>query len=329
MSTAKPSKKKSATELNENKSPYFEKEVPDTAIKRRAFLQHLEELREQGSIKPIPYTLEKIKFDLDEIRYWMANLNWDNRGFKENEQEGIILDMLEGCWIEDTAECLKVCILPNGYVLLGDGQNRLAGSEKAIIKSNGRIKHVWMTVAHFVPYEALDVIDEGAKRRLVDRYKRWHVKFPESMSGAVRIFWQLDKGLMLRDQNRLYRREARSVIESHPGMLDSKDFLDEFKVPQGICTKNTAIALHYIFARKNRILANRFFKNLSVQENLNRSDSEWWLLRAITELRIQRPIEPNERIEMYSVAWNNLRNGTPKAIPVPEIRKGFSRTRIL
>lgn len=113
----------------------------------------------------------------------LLEANTDNRRVKQPVVLKYAKDMIEGRWLEDTGETIKIA--KSGRIL--DGQHRL----HAIIKAN---KAIYCHISNGLDESVFKVIDTGTTRNATDVFKIEGIKNENKLPSIISFFNLLEAG---------------------------------------------------------------------------------------------------------------------------------------
>jgi hypothetical protein len=113
----------------------------------------------------------------------LLEANTDNRRIKQPVVLKYAKDMIEGRWLEDTGETIKIA--KSGRIL--DGQHRL----HAIIKAN---KAIYCHISNGLDESVFKVIDTGTTRNATDVFKIEGIKNENKLPSIISFFNLLEAG---------------------------------------------------------------------------------------------------------------------------------------
>jgi hypothetical protein len=219
-----------------------------------------------------------------------------NRGVRPQVVAAYARDMLAGKWVV-SGDPIRFDVKGN----LIDGQHRL----KAIIEADIPVK---MFAVRDVPEEAFLVLDSGIKRTMGDELTFAGEKNAVALAAGIHQLMRYERGIMDKGTSlKATRHEYKDTLERHGDIRDSVRY---GQMTKDIMRHSIGTALHYLFSRKDKVLADDFFIKLSQGTNL-RDDDPIYLLRE----RLMREnmkgsktrMIPREIIALTIKAWNAKR----------------------
>lgn len=231
----------------------------------------------------------------------MLGYNKENRHQRRGRIKTHTAQMKGRKW-DFTGEGIKFSNLPR----LIDGQHRL----EACVRSG-------------VPFDTLvifgldDVVrrslDQGAKRKASDVLKGEGFDNSGLRSNALAWIARLERGTahQLDDAVRPQPRDFIELSKGHPELETSLHVGAEARKMK-LLSMGMATALHYMFSKRDRQLADSFFKKLLSGVGLNEHESVYLLFRRLDEnvkTRSKKLTEP-AKAAITIKTWNACRRGT-------------------
>lgn len=207
--------------------------------------------------------------------------------------------MTDGRW-RLNGETIKLG--PAGELL--DGQHRLFACCKAGVSFES-------FVVRRVDPEAFDTIDVGLKRSAADILSIEGCKSASAVAGAIRWIIAIEGGKFIRQKNaRIPADETRSRW-----MRDLNDI--EKSLPASCSCKSVlqpsiGLAMHYLFAKRDKDRADYFFESLGKGAFLREDDPVFLLRERLLRGRLAKAKFPSyEIVCMVIRAWNAFREDRP------------------
>lgn len=234
-----------------------------------------------------------------------------NRPLSNKHVDYLAREINSGCW-QFNAETIKF----NGSKLL-DGQHRL----HAVIKSGKPIRSI---VARGLDEAAFHTIDMGKKRSAADTLNVIGEKSTTRMAAALAMIEAMLDG-QTRTSGAVSGTKVIELLREHP---DVRVSISAYQGPKTLLKPSTAIALHYFFAKKDRVLADQFFDDLRSGAGLGVGDPVFTLREKLIANSVGSKRLLDDAILACTIkAWNALRTGAtikrltyrPGSEPVPEI----------
>jgi hypothetical protein len=229
-------------------------------------------------------------------RAWFELNIINNRGIRPAVVDAYARDMAAGRW---SLNGDPIRFNTDGKLI--DGQHRLL----AIIQANVTIKSF---VVHDLDDEAFWTLDAGIKRTMGDEFTFAEEKNAIALGAALQQLMRyehgiLDKGTALKAT----RHEQRDALTRHPEIRGS--------IPYGQMTKamlrhSLGTVLHYLFSRKDKVLADEFFVKLSQGTNLKDDDPIYLLRERLVKENFKGSktrLIPKEVLALTIKAWNAAR----------------------
>jgi hypothetical protein len=165
-------------------------------------------------------------------------------------------------------------------------------------------------VVRGIKKEAFDVLDSGIKRTMGDELTFAGEKNAIALAAGLHQLMRyenniLDKGTSLKAT----RREYKEALERHPGIRDSVRY---GQMTKDMMRHSLGTALHYLFSRKDKVLADDFFIKLSQGTNLTSDDPAHLLRERLTRENMKGSktrMVPREILAITIKAWNAKRKG--------------------
>lgn len=231
---------------------------------------------------------------------WL-DLNTNNRPFKETEIQLLKADLAGGRFREN-GETIKFSAA--GRLL--DGQNRLRACAECGIS-------FWSDVSFGLEDEVQTTIDIGSVRTTADIFHFANIPDPGPASALTKLILIHDSvGLqyLTAAEKHPSKPKMREAAPKLPGLQNSIDRGRSQKVSPRI-----ASACHYLFARQNKELADRFFDELRSGAALPEESPVRLLRERLIANRESRAKLPAKDVFAYFfIAWVAYRDGLPLRI---------------
>lgn len=243
----------------------------------------------------IPYdiTMELIGPN-DAVPYLKKNDH--NRPRSETLRDRYAAAMSEGEWI-DCGDSIRF----NCDGTLIDGQHRL----EAIIKSGVTIP---MLVIRGLPKDTFKQIDAGKIRTNGDCLGAAGEMNYNQLAAAIRWIGVISDRKSWKSMA-VSRKKLFRVLDSHPKLRDSAAYVNHVKARQ-ICSSGILTACHYVFAKLDQAMADKFLLDLGGGEGLKRTDPVYVLRERLRRSRTERETLPPDCIAAFVIkAWNATRKG--------------------
>lgn len=243
----------------------------------------------------IPYTITMEEVGPTDAAQWMKK-NDHNRPLSELLGDRYAAAMTNGEWI-DCGDTLRF----NCDGTLIDGQHRLY----AIIKSGMTVP---MLVIRGLPKETFKYIDDGKKRSNGDSLGASGESNYNQLAAAIRWYGVI-VGRRSWKQMAVSRKKLFEVLKSNPKLRDSAAYVLHVKAHQ-ICSSGILTACHYVFAKQDAALADKFLLELGTGEGLKRTDPVYVLRERLRRSRTERETLPPDCVAAFVIkAWNATRKG--------------------
>lgn len=191
---------------------------------------------------------------------------------------------------------------------LADGFHRL----NAIIMAN---KPAHFPVLRGIDPEARFVMDTGAPRTWADALNMKGEKNYTSLSSALNLLFHYTKddppmSKMFSPIARMTHPEMFDLLEEHPGMRDSSQFISSIPGFNRIMSVTVATFCHYIFSQLDLDEANDFFRSVATGANLQVGDPVLVLRdKIIAYSTRKRSLKGFDLAAWTIIAWNKRRQG--------------------
>lgn len=238
--------------------------------------------------------------------------NSRNRPLSAKHVDYLVAEICSGRW-QPNGEAIKF----NGDRLL-DGQHRLA----AVLKAGKSIRSL---VIRGLPSDVFHTLDTGKKRSPADTLSVAGEKSSSRVAAALGMVEALSNG-WTRCRDRMSGARIVELLAEHPGIRDS---VTVYQGPRTLLKPSIAIALHYLFAQRDRPLADKFFADLRSGSGLCEGDPVFALREKLISGSVGNAQLKEEVIVACTIkAWNALRQGVqirrlyfkPGADALPAIR---------
>lgn len=225
-------------------------------------------------------------------RVYLAG-NTINRPLSPKHIEYLASEIRAGRW-QLNAETIKF----NGSRLL-DGQHRL----HAVVKSGIPIVSI---VARGLEEDSFHTIDTGKKRSAADTLSIAGEKSSTRVAAALALIDALEKG-QTKNFSSVSGAKALALLDEHSEIRRS---VWAYQGPKTLLKPSVAIALHYLFAKNDRDLANEFFQNLRSGSGLSEGDPVFTLREKLIANSVGNSRLLHETVMACTIkAWNALRQG--------------------
>jgi len=231
---------------------------------------------------------------------WLAHQS-QNRKINKNTVASYVRSIRNGEW-QVNGETIKI----NDAGKLIDGQHRCA----AVVASE---KPILAFVAFDVPSNSFTTIDTGRKRRGGDVLSIMGESHASLLSAALAWVWRYDQGV---------KKVWAKVVPSHQQIIDTLSHHPEIRESvrahyhtKGLMSPSIAVALHYLFSKKDASKADMFFAKLGSGEMIGKYDpftsGIYWLRQRLQNDKQNRAkMYPPEIFFLGVKAWNGIRSET-------------------
>ena len=238
--------------------------------------------------------IEKVKCTPEMARKWLTDCNSHNRPLKPRHVQSIASDIKSGRWIENGD---TIGFSSSGRLV--DGQHRLS----AIVLSGLAVD---LIVVRGLPEEAFQTKDTGARRTSRDTLSVLGEKNTTALASAVRfvhgyLTGQFSAWLKLDNQTSV------DVLNHNPGIRDSVAFVVALNV-RLVLRESVSAGCHYLFAQKDKELADWFFSRLKDGLGISEADPVYLLRQRLISDRSASLSARSSHIAPYVIkAWNFTR----------------------
>ena len=230
--------------------------------------------------------------------------NLVNRPLRRSRVEQISRDLVAGEWV-NTGESIKFA--SNGGALI-DGQHRLTA-----VKETG--VSIETVVVRGLDSDALYHLDQGLSRKPADYLHIQGFDNSDTVARAADIvlrFEQTGGSPANRRGSAPTRHEILDCITRHPGLFDSAKQTKYNYLMR--LNKAHVCALHYLFSRHNRELADQFWSHVLDGVGDTKGSPTWVLRqRLLADARDKRRLPMIEKLSMIIKAWNAFARGVKVA----------------
>jgi hypothetical protein len=226
-----------------------------------------------------------------------------NRHLKESHILRLARDMRHGRW-----RCNGESIIfdRDGNIL--DGQHRL----HAIVRSQTTIDTY---VVHGIDSGVMPSLNRGSVRSMADVLDVQGESSCSQLAAALSWLWSYEhSGLHTHHHkaNSPTTGEMEELLLKHPGLRAS---CRHAKRSSPLLVAGLGAALHYLFAKKDALLADTFFAKLADGEHLSKTDGIYQLRERLQKNRMERRKLPVIDLAALTIkAWNAHRTGTPVGV---------------
>lgn len=229
-------------------------------------------------------------------RTWLEKNVPHNRGVRSQVVAAYARDMLAGKWYI-SGDPIRFDV--NGKLI--DGQHRL----KAIIEADIPIKSF---VVRDIPEEAFLVLDSGIKRTMGDELTFAGEKNAIALAAGTHQLMRYERGIMDKGTSlKATRHEYKDALDRNGEIRDSVRY---GQMTKDIMRHSFGTALHYLFSRKDKVLADDFFIRLAQGTNLKDDDPIYLLRERLMRENMKGSktrMIPREIIALTIKAWNAKR----------------------
>jgi hypothetical protein len=165
-------------------------------------------------------------------------------------------------------------------------------------------------VVRGIKKEAFWVLDSGIKRTMGDEFTFAGEKNAIALAAGVHQLMRYERNIMDKGTSlKATRREYKDVLERHPEIRDSVRYA---QMTKDMMRHSLGTALHYLFSRKDKVLANDFFIKLSQGTNLTADDPIYLLRKRLMRENMKGSktrMVPREIAALAIKAWYAKRKG--------------------
>lgn len=233
-----------------------------------------------------------------EIAAELLGGNTKNRHVHERHVKRLCAAMLDGRW-QFNGESIKIA--KDGTLV--DGQHRLI----ACVRTGIPFETIIVTGVDVDTYTTIDI---GAKRTTSDALSREGIKNSVAVAGAIRWIKAVSAGKAHIGNIVL---DPDEVLDAYAELSDLDGSIKVIGKTKTLLAPSVALALHYLFSRKNSLFADEFFDDLSSGENLYKGDPVLTLRNKLIEIRVsnkmKKYVTPAEVVALVIRAWNARRSG--------------------
>lgn len=229
---------------------------------------------------------------------WLEKTTIKNRSLSRRKLAQYTEEMKQNRW---TLNGEAIILDKDGNVL--NGQHRLT----ACINSRTPFKTL---VVHGVDKDVMPTIDTGKARSARDVFIM--NSYPNEAAAAARMVWQYEHA----ERDKTWKeidpphQDLLEWMEKHPELNDSIRQVVNIKKLRQFIIPSWAIAIHYVFSRKDRALADIFFAAVASGENLSAADPVYHLRQKLIEnATAKRRFPKHEMFSYFIKTWNKVRKG--------------------
>lgn len=240
----------------------------------------------------------------------ILELNADNqRNHRQSLSDRYARDMGTGRWTEKNGQPINIAT--NGRVI--NGQHRLQG----IIKSG---KTVRFDVNMGISPDAIVVIDAGASRSAVDVIRTSGGTDLSGIASIVRwiIMWEMGTPTGRGGRFAPTPLELKQRYEADSDLFNTAAARGGDAYARGLTTKAVGGTAYFLFAKKNKAIADDLFDQIVSGLNLQGDDrGAAWQLRSRLFARASAKLARHEQLALFIRAWNlynTIKNG--ERVPV-------------
>jgi hypothetical protein len=221
-----------------------------------------------------------------------------NRTLHNNAVDAYSDMMKRDMWRHDTLECVKFD--EEGHCI--DGQHRMWAIDQCG-------KTVKMMVGFNVPHESYKFLDAGVNRKNADILSYAGNERCSLLATVLKMVKSQEAG-NVRYYLRIHNSQIEDVLDSHPKVKDSIDFVIKQKYHKGFIPQSSCVFLHYIFSKKSKELADDFIFKLLSGENMKASDAIYKLRERLLDCMLsKKKFSRFDKLVWCVRVWNALRSG--------------------
>jgi hypothetical protein len=211
--------------------------------------------------------------------------------------------MKRGGWRADNGEAVKL----DRQGVVKDGQHRLW----AVVESGETVR---MYTTFNVAEDCFDTLDTGKPRRGPDICSILGVKNYNLVASALTMCFREEEG-DITSSRAPDNDMIEGLLERHPSVRQSVDNIMvarcKTRGQKGLFPYGLAAYLHYKFAQKDRVMADRFFWQMYTGDELKRADPVWNLRdRCLSDMVSTTKMPRIHKAALAVKAWNATRAGT-------------------
>lgn len=224
-----------------------------------------------------------------------------NRDIKEWHVNNFYTDMINGKWIENTGETIKIS--KSGKLI--DGQHRLI----ALIKAD---KTYNFLVAYEIDDDAFDIIDSGVRRTIKDVFTMDGVVNSGAIITTIRSVYYLEKkqyAFVGSSDNNLSARDVLKLYKIHPESYHESALFGAsiYKLSQKLVHARIACSFHYLCKTNYKYEIEAFLTQLASGLNIldNNSPIHHMRNRLVNDLKDKsRKLNSKLLTCLYIKSWN-------------------------
>lgn len=191
--------------------------------------------------------------------------------------------------------------------ILVDGQHRLT----AIVESEKTVEVVLITGVSAASFKTVDI---GKKRTGADALSTHDQRLEKNrmvLAAAAKVVYFFDvHGVFDYNRDRMDNESLIDFIEKNRGLVRSVEFAQTLTTARKIAPASALAALHYLFAKKDIDLAERFFNKLNSGESMQKDDPINILRNRLFIISQEVGVIRSREVIPYLVkTWEYLRQG--------------------
>jgi len=199
-----------------------------------------------------------------------------------------------------------VCVDSIRVPILIDGQHRLIACVEAGVALE--------TLLFCNPYpdkRALATIDNTRQRGGADHLAMMREKNYTLISASLRVVLNFNSDFILSSKNAWSNKELEEGLKAHPGIRDSVGLVAVMRIPVMVAPPSLLAAFHYLFSKKDSVLANRFICRLIDGVGLPQDSPILKLRMSLLQGRLnsKHNMKSNHISALIIKAWNYERRG--------------------
>jgi hypothetical protein len=242
----------------------------------------------------------------EQAEQWLASANHRNRPLMETHALRIAMDIDEGRW-KYQGDAIRFAV--DGSLL--DGQHRL----KAVAIAG---KPIDTDVVLGLPLDVMDCIDTGCSIRTAAQVSGLRGLHNSAACCAIAALLLVHKKHGIeRMNNPRFNPTKTQVIDAAlhlPGISEAAT-VSTRKGLSKLCAPSRTGFCYYLFARQDKVAAERFFAELASGSNLSTTNPAYHLReRLVDNVADKAKLSALHVIALFFRAWINYRNGKPMRI---------------
>jgi len=188
--------------------------------------------------------------------------------------------------------------------ILNDGQHRLLAAVEAGVSFRADLRFG-------IERMAFRVTDTGNKRSLADVLGIEGSKSTTILAGSLNWLNRYQKGIAATSRLGLTTLEGLALLERNPRLPESVTVGTRLNTETRLLSPSVASFLHYVFAQKDRVMADTFFACLTTGLDFyGKTDPRYVLRQRLIENKGSKASLPDVYLAAIAIkAWNAMRSG--------------------